>query len=321
MSIETKQFGGALLEVKQDDRNGIPVGIIKGYIATWDIDRGDYWYKDQFVKGAFKKSISDHKKNDNRQIRLKDHHGRTVGGFPIESVKEDDVGLYGEGEINLDVQQGKELYSLAKQGVITEFSIGFSIVVSEKNEDKKIRTIKEAIVWEGSAVDEPMNPNAKITEVKSVNTLLEIIELDFNHDEAKARIEDHDKKESAYIGKFLIADVVDSEIKAVQDALFSSADMVKQLPENEQKQYIVEFEKYYAKMGIESPFNVKSVIDAETARNMKPREVERVLKETGMFSGKAAKIIASSIKQEPESQKEDFSNLLNELKSLNKAIS
>lgn len=161
MNIETKIFNGRITDVKQIERNGVKIGTISGYIATWDLDRGN----EQFVKGAFAKSLAEHKKK-NRQIRFKDHHGRTIGGYPINQVKEDDIGLFGIAEVNLEVQQGRELHSLARQGVIVDKSIGFTALEEDTAEDGR-RLIKEAIVWEGSGVDEPMNEKANIIEVKS----------------------------------------------------------------------------------------------------------------------------------------------------------
>ncbi len=167
-NMETKIVGGCVVSAKQIDRDGVKLGVIEGYIATWDLDRGN-WYgvKDKFEKGAFAKSLNDLRQRK-RPIRLKDHHYRTVGGFPIEFCKEDDRGLFGVGEINLDVQQGLEVYMLAKQGVLSDFSIGFSVDRSTLDEQEDIRTIHEATVWEGSVVDEPMNPFANITAVKSL---------------------------------------------------------------------------------------------------------------------------------------------------------
>jgi HK97 family phage prohead protease len=165
-NIESKTVGGHVVETKEELRNGVRVGIIEGYIATWDVDRGDGWVRDKFVKGCFAKAIRDFKKRK-RQMRFKDHHGRTVGGFPFDTLKEDDIGLFGRGEINLEVQQGDEAYRLAKQGVLVEFSVGFSAVKSTRDHKTDIRTITEAALWEGSIVDEPMNPKAEITAVKS----------------------------------------------------------------------------------------------------------------------------------------------------------
>ena len=76
--IETKRLGGVLVQVKETERAGVKIGIVEGYIATWDTDLGDYFgIKDKFVKGCFRESIADHLKRS-RQIRLKDHHGRAV---------------------------------------------------------------------------------------------------------------------------------------------------------------------------------------------------------------------------------------------------
>lgn len=153
-------------ETKQTtDSNGIPVGIVEGYIATWDLDRGDWTgVKDRFVRGAFRESIADLKSRD-RNLRLKDHHGRTIGNFPIQTVFEDDRGLFGTGHINLDVQQGKEAYSLALQKSLTDFSVGFS--ADEWTMEDDTRIITKATAWEGSIVDEPMNPAAQVTNVKN----------------------------------------------------------------------------------------------------------------------------------------------------------
>ena len=170
-NMEVKQLSGTITETKQEDRNGVPVGLISGHIATWDKDRGD----DRFEKGAFVESIQDHMKRNNRPIRFKDNHGRTVGGFPISGVFEDDRGLFGTAEVNLDVQQGKELFALVKQGVISDFSIGFSAIDWEIKEG--VRIIGKAIIWEGSAVDEPMNIAANIIDVKGNDDGIDVDEL------------------------------------------------------------------------------------------------------------------------------------------------
>jgi len=163
-----RAYGGKVTETKEHTRNGVPVGIVAGHIGTWDLDRGDWsGVKDQFVKGAFTESIERHQKT-NRPIRLKDHHGATIGGFPIDTVKQDDVGLYGVGEINLDTQAGREIFALAKQGVLSDFSIGWSKGEGSTVADG-VRTIPKAEVWEGSIVDEPMNPHANILTVKTAS--------------------------------------------------------------------------------------------------------------------------------------------------------
>ena len=107
LPMETKYLSGRVIEVKQATRNGVEVGIIEGYIATWDADTGGiFGMPDRFVQGAFANSLQEHRERNNRQIRLRDHHGRTVGGFPIDSAFEDDIGLRASGEINLETRHG-----------------------------------------------------------------------------------------------------------------------------------------------------------------------------------------------------------------------
>lgn len=163
--LEHKSFEFNVTETKQEDRNGVPVGIIKGYASTFgNIDR----FNDIIAQGAFKKTIKEHQKLK-RQVRMLHQHYRMklIGGFPSDFLEEDEKGLFVEGHINLDVQAGKELYSLAKQGVLKDMSIGFTTKKSDTDEETGIRTIKEIRLWEISLVDEPANTQAQITDVKT----------------------------------------------------------------------------------------------------------------------------------------------------------
>lgn len=159
------------VSTKENTRNGVQVGIIEGLAATWALDRGD----DVILEGAFAKTIARHKA-EGRPVRMLFQHSSKdlIGGFPIDTVEERPEGLFVKGEINLEVQTGRESYALAKQGVLTDLSIGFSIPSSECYEWKRegetvIRVIKEVELWEISMVGEPMNPEACITSVKAVD--------------------------------------------------------------------------------------------------------------------------------------------------------
>lgn len=351
VTIETKNVGGRVTEVKEVERNGVKVGIIEGYIATWDIDRGDFFgVKDQFRKGAFLKSIMEHR-HKNRQVRLKDHHGRTVGGFPIETVKEDDRGLFGVGEINLEVQQGRELYSLAKQGVITDFSIGFSVVESTLDEQNSLRTITEAIIWEGSGVDEPMNPQANITAVKSADQgkMLPVHpDKDYEWDEEKAleNIEQYakenpgmefwadafmwiDPKINSIVGaKLLIADVVDGKLVTIQNAVKRFADHDDEViagvavPILDRPNVIKRIEKQFALINEPSPFDLeeKQYFQKSDVDDMCDRTLERVLKRTGVFSKTAIKALVSRLKNKPKIDESENVNNNSGLKDIAEQI-
>jgi len=316
--IETKYCGGYSVEVKEEAVNGVPIGIVKGYIATWGLDRGN----DRFTRGAFKDSLIELRAK-NRQIRFKDHHFRTVGGFPIDRVFEDDKGLFGVGHINLDVQQGREIFSLAKQGVISDFSVGFS--VDEFEMDGPIRNIHKATIWEGSLVDEPMNTEANVTEVKAVvpfqdhkmaarnqtwgaeAAIARIRELTGSDESPSAEYKKafvwFDATESNLFSayKLPIADVINGKMVAVPKAVFSAAAALQgarggvDLPEIDRPKAIRHLERYYAKMDVDSPFTDKQYFVSDDVKEWTARDLEKFLKASGSMSKSASKIIASRI--------------------------
>lgn len=167
---QIKKFHFETTEVKEIEVNGSAYGRIAGYAATYDVDRVD----DRIVPGAFSKTISNFK-TAGRPVRMYYQHDdkEIIGAFIPQTMREDERGLYVEGDINLEVQRGREVYALAKQGVLTDMSIGYSV----KDFDIKdgIRELKEIELWEISVVSEPANPKAKITAVKSINELKDII--------------------------------------------------------------------------------------------------------------------------------------------------
>jgi HK97 family phage prohead protease len=160
-------YGGTVTsETKTITRNGSDFGLVEGYIASFKTE--DVPFPDKFERGAFLDSIEEHRQRDARPIRLNFQHNRSpIGGFPIHSVFEDDRGLFGVAEINLDNQLGREVYSLAKQGVLRDFSIGF--IPEEWTIVDDTRLITKARIMEGSIVDEPMNPDAQIVNVKNAD--------------------------------------------------------------------------------------------------------------------------------------------------------
>lgn len=164
-----KSFSFDVQETKQIDREGQKFGIINGLLATFGGDKFDRG-GDTFLFGAFADSIKEHKDRGNRPIRMLFQHDRfsVIGAFPIEKVVETEKGLSVEGEINLEVQKGRETFALAKQGVITDLSIGFSIQAKIVNEEEDKTTITKATIFEGSLVDEPMDMNATFS-VKAFN--------------------------------------------------------------------------------------------------------------------------------------------------------
>lgn len=338
--METKRLGGIITKFTIDERPEGQFGIVEGYLATWDIDRGDWTgVKDQFVRGAFQESIADFLQRK-RHIRLKDHHHRTIGIFPIDTVHEDERGLFAKGEINLDVQLGREDYSLVKQGALTDFSIGFSI--DDKTEDGELRIITKATIWEASIVDEPMNPHAVITDVKAVVPFqnLPLAERDkpWNVSDALKRVSEltnseevpdvqykkafvwydreNDSTFAAY--KLPVADVIDGKLTVIPRAVFAAASDLSGVSESDRPGVIRHLEKYYAKMDIESPFKEddKQYFTESDVKEMSTRELEKALKRSGAFSKKAAKVLVSRLDKPELTPDNDYSELLKSIKSI-----
>lgn len=319
--LETKNFGGHTTEIKAVERDGVRLGLLQGYLARWTPDTGGrFGVPDRFHPGAFLKSIQDHKRRNNRMVRLNDNHGRLIGGFPIEKVNEDTIGLRVEGEINLETQLGKEAHALATQGVLTDLSIGFITIKDELT--KGFREIFEAEIFEGSVTPEPMHQDTNF-ELKASVPFQDLDLMDrmttWSPGAAKSRVKDFteskespsseyknahlwldpERKERFDGYKFMIADVVEGKLQANPRALFKSAramiDKSDGLPEADRAGVIKHIERYYAKMGIVSPFSSdqKSFFNSSEVKGFNKRDLENALKDCGAFSKGAAQFITS----------------------------
>jgi HK97 family phage prohead protease len=340
--METKNFGGSADEIKSLHRDGVELGILEGYLARWTPDQGGrFGIPDRFHVGAFKNSIQEHKSRNNRMIRMNDNHGRLVGGFPIEHVVEDLVGLKVIGEINLETQLGREAFALGRQGVLTDLSIGF---IATKDEiTKGVREIFEATIIEGSYTPEPLHRDATF-ELKAVVPFQDLDLMDrmaiWNPSAATSRIKEttnsnevpttefknaylwfnSDKQETFDSYKFLIADVVDGKIQANPRAIFKAAkamlDKSDGLPEADRAGVIQHIERYYAKMGIVSPFasDSKAFFNSIEVKTFDKRDLENALKDCGAFSKGAAQFITSQCTGLREHVSTE--NILDELKKI-----
>lgn len=322
---KTFRFAG---EVKQETINGVAIGVVEGYASTWDVDRGN----DVIIRGAFAATIARHA-GEGRQVRmLWQHNGdQLIGGFPAEKMREDERGLFVRGEINLETQAGREAYALAKQGVLSDFSVGFSIpsrdaVKYNDMGDRNVREIREVELWEVSLVGEPMNPHANVMAVKRALPFADLPvaerSRDWDADAAVGRVRQftgsldsataeyrqaflwvEDGKESELTAyKLPIADVVDGWLMVVPRAVFSAAAALLgarggvDIPDDDRAGVIQSVERYYAMIGAPSPFRDDASLDASLVEQVKTiRDAESLLKWMGA-SCSAAKTLISRIK-------------------------
>lgn len=151
-------------------------GMIKGYASIFNnVDLGF----DVVEKGAFKKSIQESR--GGIVPVLADHNPTKQIGWN-RMAKEDDIGLYIEGELNLEVPEAKARYALAKQaielGASAGLSIGYLTIKSEPDRERPIiRKLKELKLLEYSMVTFPMNTEAMVTACKSFDPGLDRAQL------------------------------------------------------------------------------------------------------------------------------------------------
>ena len=138
-------------------------GKFTGYASVFgDLDS----YRDIVMPGAFKDSLASHKSKNRKVPILWQHRGsEPIGVYDV--IDEDEKGLYVEGSLNQDVQQGREAYSLLKQGALSGISIGYSTELADWNDEKSIRYLKQVKLYEASLVTFPALDSARVDSVKS----------------------------------------------------------------------------------------------------------------------------------------------------------
>lgn len=182
----TNRAGFQLTEVKFAD-DGEPM-TFKGYGAVFNnVDQGG----DKIMPGAFMETLAGYKSNG-RLPQMLYNHGPMGGGptMPVgvwTKMQEDAHGLQVEGKL-FDHSIGRDLYVALKGGAIGGLSIGYRVKEAAKGnyQNGERRVIKAAHLVEVSLVNDPMNPEARFTAVKSAEQITTIREYeDFLRDVAK----------------------------------------------------------------------------------------------------------------------------------------
>ena len=197
-----------------------------------------------------------------------------IGGYDPENIKETKKGLEVVGEVDLSTQQGREKHSLAKNGYLNSFSIGFqankeNISINANGN----RVFQKVDLYEISLVPVPANPKARITGVKSFKTsnLYPLMDECVAWDKNKSLKQIKEKGNSSELGlfyeKFPFLYVEGGIFKAVPRGLFSIVEELKTSNESldisQEDRILVEknINNYYAKMGKTIPFSDSECIE------------------------------------------------------------
>lgn len=153
MTKQTKTFSLELKALNQREFTG--QGSVFG-----NVDHGG----DIVMPGAFRRSLSEHRKAGTMPLMFWMHDPSSVPGVWLE-MDEDDDGLAVKGEL-VDTQLGNEMRTLLNKRAVRGLSIGYETRDADFDRDGN-RLLKEVGLWEVSIVSMAMNPLANVEAVKS----------------------------------------------------------------------------------------------------------------------------------------------------------
>ncbi|MEM7303629.1 MAG: HK97 family phage prohead protease [Pseudomonadota bacterium] len=121
--------------------------------------------RDLVARGAFQNALRNRPLSHIKMLYQHDP-AQPIGVW--KTVREDEKGLFVEGQITLESPKGDEVLNLMRSGAVDGLSIGFKTVRSKRDRSSGLRTILEADLWEISVVTFPMLPSARVAQVKSI---------------------------------------------------------------------------------------------------------------------------------------------------------
>jgi len=143
------------LQVKFDAEKD---GFFSGYASVFD---GVDAYGDTIIQGAYTKTLQKRE----RPIQMRwNHYGDVIGKWT--HIKEDEKGLYVEGELTPGHSKASDVYASLKHGSISGLSIGYRVVKGIPNANDGF-DLHEIDLVEISVVESPADNAAHVSDVKS----------------------------------------------------------------------------------------------------------------------------------------------------------
>ncbi len=152
--MKTKDFALQVKDLSED-------GTFEGYGSVFgNVDS----YGEKVMPGAFVGSLNKHRREGSSVLMLWQHNpDEPIGVW--EDLAEDSKGLWGKGQLILEVQKAREVHALMKRKAIGGLSIGYREI--KVTPDGNIRNLEELDLKEISPVAFPANSRARIQSVKS----------------------------------------------------------------------------------------------------------------------------------------------------------
>lgn len=138
-------------------------GVFEGYASVFGVvDQG----MDVVERGAFAKTLG------TRKVKMLWQHDTSQPIGVWDEIRENERGLFVKGRLLPEVEKGREAMALLKAGAIDSMSIGYRTMEAEAwtANGRGVRKLTEIDLFEISLVTFPMLPDAKVTDVKSIQT-------------------------------------------------------------------------------------------------------------------------------------------------------
>lgn len=162
--VRVMDYSASPFEIKNLSDTGQIEGILAGF---GNVDIGG----DKLMPGCLTKSLA--ARTAPLPMLFAHDLQRPIGAW--REWNETSTGLHVKGGITLATRDGQEAYALAKDGALGGLSIGW--LPAKAHRDGGTRIVSEANIFEGSLVPVPMNPNTRVTSVKSIGSARDIAEM------------------------------------------------------------------------------------------------------------------------------------------------
>jgi HK97 family phage prohead protease len=159
-------------EVKRAETDDItkvrPDGTFSGYASVFGIEDLSH---DIVERGAFKASLT--KRGPDGVKMLYQHDpADPIGKWLV--IRETPKGLFVVGQLNTKLARGREVLEMMREGIVDGLSIGFRTVKGNTDRKSGIRHLSEVDLWEISVVTFPMQPDARVSAVKSARPFVRL---------------------------------------------------------------------------------------------------------------------------------------------------
>jgi HK97 family phage prohead protease len=130
-----------------------------GYASLFGVADGA---GDVVAPGAFTKSLA--RRGIDRIRMLYQHFAHEPIGV-WEEIREDARGLYVRGRLTIDIERGRDVLALLKDGALNGLSIGFKTQRARRDPATGARVLIEVELWEVSIVTFPLLEGSHVTAI------------------------------------------------------------------------------------------------------------------------------------------------------------